>query len=32
MLRIIERYRDRVIERSIPPHTTWKAGELSEQA
>ncbi|MEO8092482.1 MAG: NAD-dependent epimerase/dehydratase family protein [bacterium] len=28
MLRIIERYRDRVIERSIPPHTTWRSGEL----
>jgi UDP-sulfoquinovose synthase len=28
MLRIIDRYRDRVIERAILPHTTWKAGEL----
>jgi UDP-sulfoquinovose synthase len=28
MLRIIERHRDRVIERAILPHTTWKSGEL----
>ncbi|MGI9020039.1 MAG: NAD-dependent epimerase/dehydratase family protein [Solirubrobacterales bacterium] len=28
MLRIIEQHRDRVIERAILPHTTWKAGEL----
>jgi UDP-sulfoquinovose synthase len=28
VLQIIERHRDRVIERSILPHTTWKAGEL----
>jgi UDP-sulfoquinovose synthase len=28
MLRIIDRYRDRVIDRAILPHTTWKAGEL----
>jgi len=28
MLHIIERHRDRVIERAILPHTTWKAGEL----
>jgi UDP-sulfoquinovose synthase len=28
MLRIIDRHRDRVIERAILPHTTWKAGEL----
>ncbi len=32
VLRIVERHRDRVIERSIPPHTTWKAGAPSEQA
>jgi UDP-sulfoquinovose synthase len=28
MLRTIEGYRDRVIDGSIDPHTTWKAGEL----
>ncbi len=28
MLGTIERYRDRVIESAILPHTTWKAGEL----
>ena len=28
MLRTIERHKDRVIERAILPHTTWKAGEL----
>jgi UDP-sulfoquinovose synthase len=28
MLRIIQRHGDRVIERAILPHTTWKAGEL----
>jgi UDP-sulfoquinovose synthase len=28
MLRIIEGYRDRVIDHAILPHTTWKAGEL----
>ena len=28
MLRTIERHRDRVIQRAILPHTTWKAGEL----
>jgi UDP-sulfoquinovose synthase len=30
MLRIIEGYGDRVIERAILPHTTWKAGEQAE--
>jgi UDP-sulfoquinovose synthase len=29
MLRIIERYRDRVIERAILPTTQWRPGELS---
>jgi hypothetical protein len=28
MLRIIERYKGRVIERAILPHTRWKPGEL----
>ena len=28
MLRTIQRHRDRVIQRAILPHTTWKAGEL----
>src|SRR5215211_7150651 len=28
MLRIIERYKDRVIERAILPRTRWKPGEL----
>ena len=28
MLGIIERYRDRVIERAILPRTRWKPGEL----
>src|SRR3954463_9137336 len=28
MLRTIERYRDRVIERAIAPQTRWKPGEL----
>jgi UDP-sulfoquinovose synthase len=28
MLKTIERHRERVIERAILPHTTWKAGEL----
>ena len=28
MLKTIERHRDRVIQRAILPHTTWKAGEL----
>jgi len=28
MLRTIERYKDRVIERAIAPRTQWKPGEL----
>jgi UDP-sulfoquinovose synthase len=28
MLKTIERYRDRVIERAIAPKTRWKPGEL----
>ena len=28
MLRIIERHKDRVIERAILPTTRWKPGEL----
>jgi hypothetical protein len=28
MLKIIERYKDRVIERAILPRTRWKPGEL----
>ena len=28
MLKTIQRHRDRVIQRAILPHTTWKAGEL----
>jgi len=28
MLKIIDRHRDRVIQRAILPHTTWKSGEL----
>ena len=28
MLGIIERHRDRVIQRAILPRTTWKSGEL----
>jgi hypothetical protein len=28
MLRIIDRYRERVIERAILPRTRWKPGEL----
>ena len=31
MLRTIERYRDRVIERAILPRTRWKPGELQAQ-
>jgi UDP-sulfoquinovose synthase len=31
MLRTIERYKDRVIERAILPKTRWKPGELSAQ-
>jgi UDP-sulfoquinovose synthase len=30
MLRIIERYKDRVIERAILPSTRWKPGELED--
>jgi hypothetical protein len=28
MLRIIDRHRDRVIERAILPRTQWRPGEL----
>jgi hypothetical protein len=28
MLKTIERYKDRVIERAILPRTRWKPGEL----
>ena len=31
MLRIIDRHKDRVIERAILPHTTWKAGEREDE-
>src|SRR5262249_46816308 len=29
MLKVIERYRDRVLERAIDPHITWRPGELA---
>ena len=32
MLGIIERHRDRVIERAILPRTRWKPGELAAEA
>jgi UDP-sulfoquinovose synthase len=32
MLTIIESHKERVIERAIPPHTTWRAGELEGEA
>ena len=32
MLGIIERHRDRVIERAILPRTRWKPGELRRRS